>query len=453
MANSRKSPFPDRGSPLPLLVESVLKKHLRPGCRLVLALSGGVDSVILLDILCRLREPLGFSLSALHVNHQLSPNAGEWAQFCADLCARHGIPLEVAKVVVPRQGVSLEAAAREARYREFARALGDFVVLAQHRDDQAETLLLQLLRGAGVAGAAAMPEVSCSHPRLLRPLLDISRAELEAYAKERGLAWVEDESNLDTRFDRNFLRHRIFPAIAERFPACRTTLSRAARHFAEAAQLLDELAELDARGALHDGGLAVESLRSLSPARAKNLLRYWLTGCDVAPPNAARLEDILRQLLQASQDAQLRVGLGTAEIRRFQGLAQVVPVHPAPNPDFSRIWQGEEELALPELGGVLHFRRSKGGGISLARLEASAVTLRTRRGGERLQPDCRRPTRSLKNLMQEARLPPWRRETLPLLYCGAELAAVPGIGVGCGFQASPDETGVVPEWVMVGRAH
>lgn len=441
MENSRKPPLPDPA----VHVEQVLKKRVEPGRHLVLALSGGVDSVALLDILARLRGPFGFSLSALHVNHQISPNAGEWARFCAELCARLDVPLEVAKVVVPRAGESLEAAAREARYREFAKVRGDFVVLAQHRDDQAETLLLQLLRGAGVAGSAAMPELSGAFPRLLRPLLDIPRAALEAYAKANGLSWVEDESNLDTRFDRNFLRHRAFPVLAERFPACRTTFSRAARHFAEAAQLLDELAELDLRGALRDGGLAVESLRALSPVRAKNLLRYWLAGQGITP-NTARLEEMLRQLTGARQGAQVRIPLGGLEIRRFQGFAHAVPVLLAPDPDFSRRWQGEEAVALPELGGALRFRRAQGEGISLARLEASAVTIRPRRGGERLQPDCRRPTRTLKNLLQEAQLPPWRREMLPLVWCGEELAVVPGIGVGCGFQAKPDEIGVVPEW-------
>lgn len=442
MANSRKLRLPDLASH----VEQVLKNRAGPGSRLTLALSGGVDSVVLLDILARLCGPLGFSLSALHVNHQISPNAGEWARFCAGLCARCGIPLDVAKVIVPRHGESLEAAAREARYREFAKARADFVVLAQHRDDQAETLLLQLLRGAGVAGAAAMPELSDARPRLLRPLLDISRAELEAYAKAHGLSWVEDESNLDTRFDRNFLRHRVFPLLSERFPACGTTLSRAARHFAESARLLDELAELDARDAVRESALDVAVLNVLSPARAKNLLRYWLAERGAPPPNSARLEEMRRQLTEARRDAQIRIGLGEVEIRRFQGFAHVVPVLPVPHADFSRTWLGEEELTLPELGGMLRFQRVEGKGIGLARLEATAVTICLRRGGERLRPDCKRPTRSLKNLLQEAQLPPWRRETLPLIWRGEELAAVPGIGVECEFQAKPGEAGLMLEW-------
>ena len=234
---------------------------MRRGDRLVAGLSGGIDSVVMLDLLRRAAAKMRFELAALHVNHQINPAAAKWARFCGAYCRQLGIGLTVVKVNVPREA-SLEAAARNARYAAFARLPADFVALAHNLDDQAETVLLQLLRGAGVKGVSAMPALGLriedwglrkisspltvetlhprSHPSILRPLLDITRAEIEAYARARKLRWVEDDSNADTGFDRNFMRHRLLPVIAERYPAYRKTLARASRNFAEAAVLLDD---------------------------------------------------------------------------------------------------------------------------------------------------------------------------------------------------------------------
>jgi tRNA(Ile)-lysidine synthase len=215
---------------------------VKGGGRLLVGLSGGVDSVVLLDLLRRLSKRLGLELAALHVNHQINPAAGRWAAFCRAFCRRHGVALTVVRVKVPRRS-SLEAAARAARYRAFAAQPSDFIVLAHNLDDQAETVFLQLLRGAGVKGLSAMPVVRNS---ILRPLLEVPRSEIEAYARQRKLKWIEDDSNADLGFDRNFLRHRVLPVIAQRYPSYRKTLARASRNLAEAAQLLDELAAADA---------------------------------------------------------------------------------------------------------------------------------------------------------------------------------------------------------------
>ena len=437
--------------------------------RVVVGLSGGVDSVVLLDVLSRIAKRRQFDLAALHVNHQISPNAGRWAAFCRAACRARGIPLRVVRVEV-KGGDSLEAAARAARYDALLSQKTDYIVLGHNQDDQAETLLLQLLRGAGVKGLAAMPlvrrdegggmraegkAIKNGSPSILRPLLNISRSEIGVYASRRRLEWIEDESNADIYFLRNFLRHEIMPLLAERFPAYRATLTRSASHFAEAAQLLEDLADSDGAGFCREGALLITGLRRLSRARARNLLRQFLAHRGVIMPNAQRLEEALRQSLTARDDTAICIDLGDFELRRFAGALHVVTKIPGPDAAFFRPWRGERELSLPELGGVLSMSKGRGAGISLARLQARPVSVRVRGGGERLQPDCRRPRRSLKNLLQEAAIAPWQRERVPLLFCGEKLVWVPGVGIACDYQATEGEPSVIPDWTATaasGRA-
>ncbi|MDE2366841.1 MAG: tRNA lysidine(34) synthetase TilS, partial [Betaproteobacteria bacterium] len=478
MASSRKS----KSNNLSGTIENVLRGQVRPGSHLVVALSGGVDSVVLLDVLVPLSTRLSFSLSAIHINHGISTNATKWGAFCRDLCRSSGISLKIAKLKIRREpGVSLEAAARDERYRVFGKLKADYVVLAQHLDDQAETLLLQLLRGAGVKGLGAMPAVRNpasdigeragagiaektaeklperkpdEGPKILRPMLEVSRREIEDYAGEHDLQWITDESNVDVSFDRNFLRHQIFPLLETRFPSYRNTLLRASRHMAEASTLLDELAEADGKGCAASGRLHIDELRKLSIPRARNLLRYTLVQQGAILPSAAKLDEMLKQLLSSRSDAKLHVVFGNAEIRRFRG---EVYVRKANRNDAGKTgaaaaieawpqWRGEKQFAVDELGGIIRFDRRKSTGINLQKLTESPVTVRLRRGGERLRPDCNRPRRSLKNLLREASLPPWERESLPLIFSGERLACVPGIGVECDFQAAPGEQGLVVSW-------
>ena len=434
-------------------VAAQLKEIVRPSDRLLTGLSGGVDSVVLLDVLQRVSRTLRFRLSALHINHQLSPHAARWSAFCRALCRRRGIPYDSARVKV-RRGDSLEAAARDARYAVIARQRCDFVVLAHHRDDQVETLLLQLLRGAGVKGLAGMPPVRKAEGRrqkasILRPLLDVTREEILDYARRHKLEWIEDESNQDIYFQRNFIRHEVLPLIARRFPAYRVTLARAAGHLAEAAQVLDELAAADAAGHLEGGTLSMAAFWHLPPARARNLLRYLLASHGVPMPNAERLDEALRQALSAKRDAQVRIELGGFDLKRFENRLHVVAAMKDLPAGYARRWRGQSEIVLPELGGVLAMPRVRGAGISLARLRGGPVTIGVRRGGEHMQPDCRRPRRSLKNLLQESRVPPWQRSRLPLLLCGNELVWVAGIGVDCRYQATGAEPGVQPAWSAI----
>jgi len=288
----------------------------------LVALSGGRDSVALLHLLLALRGEFGYALAALHVNHGISPNADTWQAFCQHLCKGMGVPLTAEQVDVQRDAPEgLEAAARVRRYEVFARSNADWVAFAHHRGDQAETLLFNLLRGTGLAGATAMPEARSigEGRRLIRPLLGISRDEIDSYLRRHRLDWIDDESNADTGYARNFLRHRIVPLLQSRFPAAETKLASAAAHFAEARDLLDELALNDLAGEPPCFPLPVARLSALSEARARNLLRFLLAKHGVQIPSAQRLVELLRQLKEAKADRHPAASFGGFRISRRRG--------------------------------------------------------------------------------------------------------------------------------------
>lgn len=446
MAKSRNTPSTD----LVAAVRAQLRPSLRPGSHLVLALSGGVDSVALLAVLVELAAPMRFSLRAVHVHHGISPNAAAWAEFCLRACTRLGVPLKVEPVDIgPYRSLGLEAAARRVRYEALARQDADFIVLAQHRDDQAETLLLQLLRGAGVAGLAAMPErrvLIGSRAVVLRPLLGMSRASIEHFARDRGLSWIDDESNADVARQRNFLRHEVMPLLKERFPAADRTIARAAAHLAESRALLDALARMDLGSADRRQGIAVSMLRELGPARAKNVIRFLCADLGMPAPGMAQLEELWRQLNAAAGDANPLVPVQGWELRRYRGRLYIERRRSSPVGVFSESWHGEPVLPLLALCGTLRFKPEEGRGLSVEKLRGAEVAVRLRRGGERLQPECRRPRRTLKNLFQERGIPPWRRDRHPLIYCGDALVSVPGVGDDCAWQAAKGEPGLIVSW-------
>lgn len=420
-----------------------------PGDRLCVGLSGGRDSVVLLHALVALRGfGLAVDLSAVHVNHGLSANADTWAAFCDTLCRALGIPLAVVGVEVPRFGCGegLEAAARRLRHAVFAGCDADWLALAHHRDDQAETILFRLLRGAGVSGAAGMPaeRLQAGGPRLIRPLLDLPRSLLAAYAEENALHWVEDESNADSRHRRNHLRRQVIPRIEERFPGAAQVLARAGRHFAEAALLLEELAKIDRAAAVGvQGRIDLARFKMLSKARAGNLLRSELLAAGFQAPEARWLEEALRQLATVGPGSETCVATRDGEVHVYRGELHVVrhrpPVAEGPLP-----WRGEARL--PWGGDQVVLGSTHGIGISYRLLRSAPVCLRRRLGGERIQPDPRRPLRSLRKLLQEAGVPPWDRARLPLLWSGERLVWVAGIGIDAAFACAPEEPGVMPVW-------
>ncbi len=448
MASSRKLKSESLKFDLTERVVNALSAVVPRGSSLLLGLSGGVDSVVLLHLLVQISQQFSWRLSALHVHHGISPLADSWAEFCTGLCAKHSIPLQVAHVdIKPLRAMGTEAAARQLRHAALASQSVDFIALAHHRDDQAETLLLQLLRGAGVRGASAMPLLKSRHhaPTLLRPLLDVERRELEIYARQHELQWVEDDSNEDVSYPRNFLRHQVLPVLAQRFPAYRTTLARSVSHFAEAAELLDELAAQDAKGAIDVERLSVAALRQFSRARGKNLLRHFLVKRGAPIPDSTRMDEMLRQLCEAGEGAQIRITWQDWQLRCYRDQAYVMPLL-LPAVAFAIVWQGETELALPASHGVLYFERVTGQGLSLAKLQQKTVTIRPRQGSVSIQLDNARPRQSLRNLLQQQSMPPWQRELLPLLYLGDELVCVPGVANAAAYTAQANEEGVLLSW-------
>lgn len=443
---------PDQASPNKLVdvaadvltaVVAAIDAYLPANPRLAAAVSGGIDSMVLLDALARAAEVRPIALTAIHVHHGLSANADDWAEFCAERCASLGVPLTVHRLRLERvPGQSLEALARTARYGHFMVCDVDAVALAHHADDQAETVLLQMLRGAGPRGLSAMPDFRRGTPALMRPLLSFARKTLADYAALRGLAWIEDESNQDTRHRRNFLRQEISPLLAAGFAGYPATLARVASHQAEASALLDELAALDAEGTVDDLGLDRAHLAGLSDARAANLLRWFLRREGLRPPTDARLTDLLRQLRSASSDAHTRIAHDGAELGCHRGR---VMVHAPASSPFAVAWKGDPEVRLP--GGVLAFEAAAGDGISAARLGRASVTVRSRQGGERIRLASNRPRHAVKKLLQQANLPAWQRQSLPHVWCGQALVAIPGIGVDIAFQAAAGEE----SWRLVWR--
>ena len=426
------------------ILQRFLEPRLARGRRVCVGLSGGLDSVVLLHGLSRLcASGLPCELSAVHVHHGLSPHADAWADFCRQLCERLEVALAVERVEVPRAtGDGLEAAARRQRLAVFARCPADWLALAHHRDDQAETVLFRLVRGAGVRGAAGMSgeRVPATGPRIIRPLLGVPRATIAAHAAEQALSWIEDESNADRRHRRNHLRHAVLPCIAQQFPAAAQALARAAGHFAEAAQLLDELAVIDrSLVAGGEGRIDLRRFNRLSASRARNLLRHELQGAGLRAPETRWLDEALRQLASVGAASATCIGTVDGELRVYRGELYVIRQR-ASVPAVPLAWRGEPELAWG--ADRLSFAATVGAGISRRLLAGDAVCVRTRMGGEALQPDPRRPRRALRKLLQETGVPPWERDRLPLLCCGERVAWVGGLGVDVAFACAPGEGGI-----------
>ncbi|TWC74985.1 tRNA(Ile)-lysidine synthase [Pseudomonas sp. SJZ103] len=407
-----------------------------------IAFSGGLDSTVLLHLLAILAKSETLPpLSAVHVHHGLQAVADAWPSHCQSVCDSLGVPLRVMHVHVP-PGASLERAAREARYQAFTEVVreGEAVLTGQHRDDQAETLLFRLLRGAGVRGLAAMPaHRPLAGGFLVRPLLDVSRAELEAYAGDHQLKWIEDPSNADPRFSRNYLRHRVIPTLTERWPQAVSSLARTAEHLGEAEALLGELACMDLQAADQPSrfpwlllpSLALGPLRELSDARQRNALRHWL-----AP--LTRLPDSDHwagwySLRDAKGDAQPLWRLADGELHRCGERIWWLPGVWSEFSHGSVSWPDPRNpLELPG-NGLLKI---------IGKAPEGPLEVRYRQGGEMLDVPGR-GRRDLKRLLNECGVPVFVRGRLPLLYQGEQLLGVPHL---TGLRGAPRE-GWQLDWI------
>jgi tRNA(Ile)-lysidine synthase len=409
--------------------------------RILVALSGGVDSTALLGALAA-KRPKSRRLRAVHVNHGLHPNSPRWSAHCSEFARAVGVPLEVLSANVSRLGgVSLEAAARDARYALLGQALepGEFLLTGHHEDDQLETVLLQLFRGAGVAGLAAMPEISrFAAGWLARPLLTVSRQDLEEWVRKAGLKWVEDDTNADETLDRNYLRRRVLPLIRERWKGVGSAVARSARHAAEGQRLLDMLARADVERASSGPDLFVPALRALPPDRRRNALRFWIAQSGARVPDSRRLEELAGPLIDARPDANPRVEWGDTAAQRHLDLLSIgsTPMGANESPQLQWPWRSSPLLELPDGGGTLELKPDPHGPIDLDVLPET-VMVRGRQGGERLRPRRGGPRRTLKSLLQESHLPIPERARLPLVFSGVTLLAAGSLWVDESIQKAP----------------
>lgn len=417
-----------------------------------LAYSGGLDSHVLLHAMASLRPSLpGVELRAVHVDHGLQAKSAEWSTHCKTVCQTLHIPYQLLYINAhPATGESPEAAARHARYAAIAALVeeGDCLFTAHHQDDQAETLILQLLRGAGPHGLASMPLCTPFTRGLhARPLLSYTRAELSTYAEQHELCWIDDQSNLSTAFDRNYLRHEIMPRLRARWPALARTLSRSASHAAEAAQLMDRLAKIDLLTAgiadeKNNLPLSITVLSTLDKVRQANVLRVWIKQQNLPLPSATHIEHIIKDMLTAAWDSTPRIAWPGAEVRRYRDLIYAMTPLPPNDTSLCFDWDMEQPLALPD-GTQLFATTTQGVGLNASLCHGQKITIRFRQGGERCQPVGRAHTHELKKLFQEYGIPTWLRDHIPLIYRNDTLAAVANLWICQPFQALSNEAGIL----------
>lgn len=370
--------------------------------------SGGLDSTALLHALKHQLDPERVTLNAIHIHHGLHPHALEWSLHCRELCERWGIALDIVEIRIADTGRNLEHQAREARYRAFADILkpGDCLALAHHQDDVAETLLLRLMRGSGTEALGNMREIQQrGHYTVWRPLLHCPRSELAAYAQAHRLDWIEDSSNADVRFDRNFIRHRILPELAQRFPNAAQRLAHSAALLKADADLLQPLIAARLRECLDGGQLIVQPLRQLEPALQAHVIRHWLVQNGQPMPPFAALPEFIRQLAESQGDEDTRLAYADCELRVWNDrIFLVVSPSVETRAAFDTSWDGKQAMALPR-GGSLHWQGPPPG--------ITRVTYR--RGGERILLAGRTQSQSVKKLLS-SRVAPWLRDSLPFVY-------------------------------------
>lgn len=425
--------------------------RIEAGATLKLALSGGADSMALLHALSRLGKKQRWHISAIHIDHGLHLQSLQWSQHCLDQCRQLGIDCRVEKVTVDQQSKEgLEAAARRARYAALRQHVnnGEYLLTGHHADDQAETLLLQLMRGCGIHGLAGM----CMQKRwakgyLLRPLLNVRRAALLQYAKKHKLQWIDDPSNSDSRFSRNYLRQEIMPLLQQRWPQANESLLRTAAHAADAVALLDALAATDFRYCqlLDKSGLCISELLRLSRQRRHQVLRYWFRRNDINYPSKKRMEELTRFLQHKPESNQAQLRWQQVRVCRYRDRLVVFRQGMEVDPNLVLPWQPQgPAVDIPGTSWLLSAIRVVGQGLALERLTKAVVSVRLRRGGEQCRLPGRQHRSQLKKLLQQAEIPPWERANLPLIYVDDELAAVADLWVCAPFLAKKGEPGLLP---------
>jgi len=429
----------------------VLEACVEAGTPLCIAYSGGMDSTVLLHVAA---QQTAHPVRAVYVNHGLVPEASEWAAHCQRICRQLDVSFTALDVVVDatnQQG--LEAAARMARYGALRGSLAadEILLTAHHEQDQMETFLLQMLRGAGVRGLSSMPVRNDRGGVIhVRPLLNVASDTLRTYAETAGLEWVEDPSNTQLKFDRNYLRHEVLPVIGQRWPVAARAIARSARLNAEAAKLLDGLAEDDLAGLVTGHRLEMGRLEELPLSRRKNAVRFLLRRWEMAVPSETQLNQALRCLFDARGDSQPEAAWPGVRIRRYRSALWFYAENDDPLAQRSVVaeayhWDTQTSLDMGPVRGMLEFSHVRGEGIAKRCIDGP-LQVRFRTGGERLRPTAKARTRDLKNLLQESSILPWMRGHIPLIYSGEQLLAVGDLWVDAACAAGPAETGHQVQW-------
>ena len=425
--------------------------------------SGGLDSHVLVHVMVELVGKK--KITVVHVNHQLSADSDIWQEHCEDICLELGVDIICKTVSIKNRGTGIEDAAREARYGIFEKLLkkNDLLILAHHADDQIETMLFRLFRGSGIKGMSGMPTSRLlGNGELFRPLLPFFRRDLESYALANQINWIEDDSNLDVAFDRNFIRHKLIPTINERWPNSSFQLNRSANIFAESDFLINILAQKDFAIVTEVServgwSISIDKLNGFEIIRQKNILRYWFNLHNLTLPSYAVLDNALDQMIGSKADAEPIVSWGDLQLRRFNKKLYLLPFNfDDPNYSFKKKkglellekysikWDGSSQLILPDSSSLCVKRKIKGG---LKMDFKKNLEIRFRSGGERCKPKGRSGSNTLKKLFQEYLLEPWLRNNIPLIYIDNHLAAVGDLWVCDEFCAEPDELGIQLEWL------
>ncbi len=414
-----------------------------------IACSGGMDSSVLLHLFYSSKSQVNKPIEVIYVNHGLYKNSVDWGDFCKEQCQRYEIPftqLDISEKCP--KGISIEAWAREKRYSLIAQTMNknDVLFTAHHQDDQVETFFLQALRGAGPRGLASMPTIKkIANGFHVRPLLHYKRSEIQCYANNNSLVWHDDNSNSDTRYDRNYLRHKILPEIEERWPAYRETISRMINHQKEYKTVLDEIAYSDMKRALHNNvSLNLDVIQKLSIERQKNLIFIWLDEMNLDSPGSKHMEHIISDLVCSTSDKLPCVNWKDIEVRRYKNLLYASKTMNEHDVNIELDWNIHSPLSI--LDETLIAKPENGKGISKANTMNAKFVIRYRQGGEKIHPDNYSHSKTVKQLFQECGVLPWLRDRVPLVYINEKLAVIPGFCIDKSYSAAIDESSWDIQW-------
>tara|TARA_B100001123_G_scaffold90903_5_gene104578 strand:+ start:4476 stop:5837 length:1362 start_codon:yes stop_codon:yes gene_type:complete len=422
--------------------------------RLLVALSGGVDSVSLLYKLCELRTHYDLSIAALHVDHQIQPESEQWTKHCQAQCDELKVPLKTIKLNVQKSGHGQEAAARKARYDWFHSQItpADVLVIAHHMEDQIETVLLRLFRGSGLLGLGAMQEIrQFGFGWMARPLLGVPKEDIIAYARRKDLRYIEDPSNFDLHIDRNFVRHEVLPLIRLRWPSVDQTIFRSSSHLKTIQSSLDKAVQADLKMFLclskptllgDYGCIRIGDLIKLDQTRIVDVLRYWIRCEGLTLPSSGKMNELMRQIFGNGTIGRVGVRWKEAEFRAYRGFLYLLPVQPKLCNPATQHWQGVDALSIKEVGVALSVHRRRGSGIRASFIKNSSFILDWQHRTRVIRPSRSHHSRTIKNLFQESGIPSWERCRLPYVYLGDDLVCIPGLAVENAYAASGAEIGL-----------